>query len=158
MLLAEQDRSKWDRNMIRAGMEQLGLAARGGELTAYHLQTGIAMCHAVAVTYDETDWACIVSLYDHLTELHPSPLFSLNRAIALSMLHGPQAGLDAVSGLLAEEALGKYPYLPAALAELYMRQGNTGMAKHFFERAFACASTEPERQFLRGHVLRCGPD
>src|SRR5213595_2398229 len=97
--LEEQDRTRWDQAMIARGMSQLQESATGGQISEYHLQAGIAACHATAVDYQSTDWARILSLYDRLLEFDDSPVVALNRAVAVANIHGPHAGLQTVTAI-----------------------------------------------------------
>src|SRR5205823_2726691 len=97
--LPEQDRARWDAGAIARGMQHLDAAATGDALTVYHIEAGIAACHAAASRYEDTDWANIVDLYDALITIKPTPVVALNRAIAVSRLRGPAAGLAAVDAI-----------------------------------------------------------
>lgn len=152
LLLAEQDRSAWDRKMIVEGFRHLDLAARGDQLSAYHLEAGIAAVHA---SDGETDWPQILRLYNALLEIKPSPVVALNRAVALAMVEGPEAGL----GALATIRLDNYYLLPAAQGELCARAGRTDEAMEAFGRALAMVCPDPVRRRLTERVrgLSCGP-
>lgn len=147
--LAEQDRSLWDRSLIDRGLRSLDRAAAGDTLTAFHLEAGIAACHAVAPRYDDTDWARIVDLYDTLVVLKPTPIVALNRAIALSRLHGPRAGIAAIETIADDPLLARYYLLPATLGELASESGDLVRAAEHFRAALACECTGPERRFLQ---------
>src|SRR5437773_10813803 len=103
--LEEQDRKLWDQTMIARGMSHLREAAAGGEISEYHLQAGIAACHATAADYQSTDWARILALYDRLMEFDDSPVVALNRAVAVANVHGPKAGLETVRAICDRERL-----------------------------------------------------
>ena len=154
-LLADQDRGRWDRALIERGLYELSHAAEGSELTEYHLQAGIAACHSIAPTYESTEWSKILSLYDSLLELAPSPVVVLNRAVAVSMIHGPQAGLDELCGLESDPFLGRYYLFNAARAELYSRKGDLERAETFFRQALELPCTGPERRFLEKKLAGC---
>ncbi len=129
VLLLDQDRRRWDRVLISRGLAALARAERlGGALGPYALQAAIAACHARAATAEETDWARIVALYDALAQLQPSPVVELNRAVAVSMAYGPQAGLDLVDALGEEPALAGYHLLPSVRGELLARLGRSAEA------------------------------
>ena len=149
ILLADQNRGKWDRLLIQHGLAALNraetLATRRGP---YTLQATIAACHARARTADETDWPRIAALYLALSNLNPSPVVELNRAVALSMAFGPQAGLDLVDGLVDEPALKNYHLLPSVRADFLTRLGRLEEAKVEFERAAAMTRNERERALL----------
>lgn len=148
LLLADQDRSLWDRGMTGEGYRHLARATAGSELSAYHLEAGIAAEHARAPTYEATDWARIVELYDLLLAVAPSPVAALNRAVALSMTEGEAAGLAALDALEGHPALARYHLLPAARASLLARLGDTAGAAEAYRRALALPCSGPERRFL----------
>jgi len=149
VLLADQDRTRWDRLLINHGLAALqrseALARQRGP---YALQAAIAACHARAPTADETDWPRIAALYLALAQLTPSPVIELNRAVALSMALGPQAGLDIVDRLVDEPALKSYHLLPGVRADLLTKLGRLDEAKLEFERAAALTRNERERALL----------
>jgi RNA polymerase sigma-70 factor (ECF subfamily) len=149
VLLADQDRTRWDRLLINHGLAALqrseALAPQRGP---YALQAAIAACHARAATADETDWPRIAALYLALAQLTPSPVIELNRAVALSMALGPQAGLDIVDRLVDEPALKSYHLLPGVRADLLTKLGRLDEAKLEFERAAALTRNERERSLL----------
>ena len=121
LLLSEQDRTRWDPRLIDEGIALLTDALRRRPPTRYAVEAAIAAVHAEAPTWQDTDWAEIVGLYDVLLQLWPSPVVELNRAVALGLRDGPQAGLDALTPLFAEPALAAYGYLSAARAD-FLRQ------------------------------------
>ena len=123
LLLAEQDRSRWDRDMIAEGTALVPGALRGGCPGRFGVQAAIAALHAEAPSYAETDWRQIVQLYDVLLEVWPSPVVALNRAVALAMAEGPETGLAQIQELEADGRLAGYRYLPAAKADLLRRLG-----------------------------------
>ncbi|TKK89369.1 sigma-70 family RNA polymerase sigma factor [Herbidospora galbida] len=147
--LHEQDRGRWDRLRIRRGFTAM-LRARelGGPPGPYLLQAAIAVCHAQAPTAEETDWAQIVSLYELLVRLTPTPVVRLNRAMAVGMARGPRAGLDLTEDLTADPALRNYHLLPAVRADLLLRLGRAEPARREFLRAAALADNAAERAFL----------
>ncbi|MEX0171288.1 sigma-70 family RNA polymerase sigma factor [Streptomyces sp. LMG1-1-1.1] len=148
--LHEQNRGRWDPLLIRRGFTAM-LRAReaGGTPGVYVLQAAIAVCHAQARTAEETDWARIASLYEALARLLPTPIVRLNRAVALGMAYGPQAGLDVVDALLADPALRDYHLLPSVRGDLLARLGRHQEARTEFHRAAALTRNEAERAFLR---------
>jgi RNA polymerase sigma-70 factor, ECF subfamily len=147
VLLLEQDRSRWDRLGINRGLAALQRARDlGGERGPYALQASIAACHARAFRSEETDWAEIVGLYGVLAEVMPSPVVELNRAVAISMAYGPQAGLDLVDQLTAEPSLRNYHLLPSVRGDLLRKLGREAEARAEFARAAALATNERERQ------------
>jgi predicted RNA polymerase sigma factor len=149
ILLAEQDRTRWDRLLISRGLAALGRAeALARPLGPYTLQAAIAACHARARTLEETDWPRIVALYDALVELTGSPVVELNRAVAVGMAFGPAAGLELVESLTGEPALADYHLLPSVRGDLLERLGHRREAREAFERAAALARNRRERDVL----------
>jgi len=146
--LAEQDRSLWDQPSIARGLQHLDAAASGDTLTVYHLEAGIAACHAVAPRYDDTDWPRIADLYDSLIVMKPTPIVALNRAIALSRVHGPGAGLAAVEAIAGDAVLARYYLLHATMGELALETGARDRAAECFRAALECECSEPEHRFL----------
>ena len=147
VLLLDQDRTRWDRLLINRGLAALQKALdQGGERGPYVLQAAIAACHARAFRPDETDWPRIVTLYGVLAEVMPSPVVELNRAVAVSMAYGPQAGLELVDQLAAEPALRGYHLLPSVRGDLLRKLGRASEAQLEFARAAALTSNERERQ------------
>ncbi len=147
-LLAEQDRSLWDRRMIYLAYKYLDTAAEGDEFTEYHLQAAIAACHTAASSYELTDWAEIVRLYDLLLALNPSPVIALNRAVAIAKWKGPEAGIRAVEDICRHPAMQHYYLLPATLGELWREIGDDEKAADFYRQALHRPCSEPERRFL----------
>jgi len=157
VLLADQDRRLWDRALIGRALGHLERCATGERATAYHLEAGIAACHAMAPSYAETDWAQILALYDDRLALAPSPVVVLNRAVALSMVEGPRAGIEALAQVAADTRLRDYYLLPATLADLWLRCGEPQAAAAFYRRALELSCSEPERRFLLRRLAACEP-
>jgi RNA polymerase sigma-70 factor (ECF subfamily) len=155
--LAEQDRSLWDASAIARGLQHLDAAAAGDTLTVYHLEAGIAACHAMATRYEDTDWANIVELYDSLIAIKPTPIVALNRAIAISRLRGARAGLAAVDAIAGDPLLARYYLLHATLGELALECGDRDRAADGFAAALACECSEPERRFLERRLQHVTP-
>jgi len=156
ILLAAQDRRRWDHLLIRRGLDALARAeALPGPLGPYALQAAIAACHARAASTDATDWARIVALYDALTQTAPSPVIALNRAVAVAMAFGAAAALELVDGLLTEPALARYHLLPAVRGDLLMRLDRCPEARAEFQRAAALAGNARERALLLDHAATC---
>ncbi|GGN22266.1 RNA polymerase sigma-70 factor (ECF subfamily) [Actinoplanes campanulatus] len=148
-LLADQDRSLWDAALIAEGAALLTGALRGGPPTRYAVEAAIAAVHAEAPTWADTDWTEIVQLYGVLSRIWPgSPVVALNRAVAVGMRDGPQAGLDALEPLLGEPALAGYGYLSAARADLLRRLGRLPEAAAAYREALLLTANEVERAFL----------
>jgi predicted RNA polymerase sigma factor len=148
VLLLDQDRSRWDRLLIRRGLAALDRAAGCGSLGPYALQAAIAACHATALTPDATDWARIAALYDALSQLLPSPIVELNRAVALGMAYGPAEGLALADQLLEEPRLASYHLLPSVRGDLLARLDRHAEARAEFERAASLTQNERERTLL----------
>lgn len=148
ILLEEQDRSLWDRHQIAEGAALVEQALRTRRFGSYTLQAAISAVHAEALSAAETDWAQIVGLYDVLARLEPSPVIRLNRAVAVAMRDGPEAGLRLIDAILAQGELSDYYLAHSARAELCRRLGRTVDACASYERALALTLQEPERRFL----------
>jgi RNA polymerase sigma factor (sigma-70 family) len=161
VLLTDQDRSRWDRLLIRRGLaaleraRTLAVAARQ-PLGPYALQAAIAACHARAASAQDTDWSSIVALYDALAQAVPSPVVHLNRAVAVSMAFGPGAALEIVDALRSDAALREYPWLPSVRADLLARLGRHDEARAELMRAAELARNARERELLlqRAATLR----
>jgi RNA polymerase sigma-70 factor (ECF subfamily) len=157
VLLADQDRSRWDRLLVQRGLAGLQRAVElSRALGPYSLQAAIAACHARARTFEATDWARIVALYDALTALTGSPVVELNRAVAVAMAFGPDAGLELVDALTTEPALSGYHLLPSVRGDLLVRLGRLGEAREEFVRAADLCDNDPERELLLSRALACG--
>ena len=148
ILLADQDRSLWNRGMIAEAGRLVADAMRSGRPGVYTVQAAIAALHAEAETAEATDWVEIVGLYDLLMRLDPSPVIALNRAVAVAMRDGPDAGLRLIEGILESGELTSYHLAHAARADLYRRLGRKNEAKGAYVEALRLARQEPERRFL----------
>ena len=149
ILLLDQNRAQWDRLLIRRGLAALEHAERlGGANGFYALQAAIAACHARALTADQTDWHRIATLYERLMTVAPSPVIDLNRAVAVGMASGPQAGLAIVDRLKREHSLATYPWLPSVRGDLLLKLGRREEARAEFERAAALTQNERDRALL----------
>ncbi|QCQ92958.1 RNA polymerase sigma factor [Rhodococcus sp. SGAir0479] len=158
VLLADQDRRRWDRGAITRGRTALTRAdALGRGRGAYALQAAIAECHAVAASVGDTDWERIVLLYEALGRLAPSPVVELNRAAAVSMAVGPAAALEIVDSIVADGRLAGYRFLPATRAELLTRLGRTAEARVEFAAAARLTANERERRLLLDRVAAMSP-
>jgi RNA polymerase sigma-70 factor (ECF subfamily) len=146
--LEDQDRSLWNRELIAEGISLVHRALLSGRFGSYTLQAAIAAVHAVAPSVESTDWAQIVSLYDMLLEAGPSPVVELNRAIAVAMRDGSEAGLALVDALLDRGELADYQPAHAVRADLNRRLGRSDEAAASYRRALELARQEPERRFL----------
>ena len=149
ILLLDQDRGRWDSLQIRRGLKALARAHElGGAGGFYALQAAIVACHARAATAAETDWRRIAGLYGDLAAMSPSPIVELNRAVAVGMAEGPEAGREIVEGLMAEPALKSYHLLPSVRGDLLAKLGRHAEARAAFEAAAALAGNSRERDFL----------
>ena len=153
--LEEQDRTRWDQTMIARGMLRLNQSATGVEISQYHLEAGIAACHATAIDFQTTDWERILSLYDRLMGVDASPVIALNRAVALANVHGPQEGLKAVLAIRDRDKLAAYYLFYSVIGELEMRMNNRESATEQFRKAFDLAETKSERAFLLKRLQQC---
>ena len=156
VLLLDQDRSRWDWVLVHRGIAALERAeALGNGFGPYALQAAIAACHARARTADETDWERIAALYDALAQLTPSPVVELNRAVALAMAFGPEAGLELVDALVEEGSLEGYHLLPSVRGELLSKLGRLAEAGEEFERAAALTRNSRVRELLLQRAAVC---
>ena len=157
VLLLEQDRGRWDHLLIARGLAALARAeSLGGALGPYALQAAIASCHARAHRAEDTDWTRIAALYDALGQLAPSPVVELNRAVAVSMAFGPEAGLQVVDTLSDEPALARYHLLPAVRGDLLRKLGRETEARAEFSRAAELTRNERERRLLLDRARGAG--
>jgi RNA polymerase sigma-70 factor (ECF subfamily) len=155
VLLADQDRHKWDRGMIGAGFRSLERACTGTRQTEYHLQAGIAAAHAAALSYEDTNWEQVLRLYDRLSEANPSPVVELNRAVAVAQIEGAAAGIQIARGVEGHPALRDYYLLPATLGDLFARLEVWDVATAYFERAITLPCSDPEKRFLQKQRRYC---
>jgi RNA polymerase sigma-70 factor, ECF subfamily len=152
ILLENQDRSLWNREQIAEGVALLEKALKSRRFGAYTLQAAIAAVHAEAESTAATDWQQIVSLYNQLVRIHPSPVAQLNRAVAIAMCEGPEAGLAHIDAVLEHGELANYYLAHSARADMYRRLGRTAEARASYEKALALTQQEPERQFLQERI------
>jgi RNA polymerase sigma-70 factor (ECF subfamily) len=155
MPLFEQNRDLWDAKRVAEGLRLLDLSARGDQITEYHLEAAIASIHAGARRPEDTDWAAIVSLYDQLLLIRPSPVVALNRAIAVAQHEGAARGLEEIASIDDRERLARYPFYPAALGDLELRCGRRDLARDHFREAAALARSPIERRFLERRAAAC---
>ncbi len=149
VLLADQDRARWDRLLLQRGLAELDRAEElSNGLGPYTLQAAIAGCHARATSFEATDWPRIVALYDGLAALTGSPVVELNRAVAVGFAFGPEAGLEVVDSLAEERALRDYHLLPSVRGDLLLKVGREAEARAEFARAAELCTNEPERELL----------
>jgi len=152
ILLENQDRSLWNREQIAEGVALVEKALSSRRFGPYTLQAAIAAVHAEAESTAVTDWPQIVALYNQLVQIQPSPVVYLNRAVAIAMRDGPEAGLTHIDALLEQGELANYYLAHSARAELYRRLGRTAEARSSYEKALALTQQEPERQFLQARI------
>ena len=152
-MLLDQDRALWDQLLIRRGLASLERAETlGNQRGPYTLQAAIAACHARALIPTETNWARIVQLYSELAQIVPSPVVELNRAVAVAMAFGPQAGLEFVDALTSEPLLQGYHLLPSVRGDLLTKLGRFDEARAEFERAASMTHNARERELLLGRA------
>lgn len=152
ILLEYQDRSLWNREQIAEGVALLEKALKSHRFGSYTLQAAIAAVHAEAKSVAETDWRQIVALYDQLVQMLPSPVVQLNRAVAIAMCDGPEAGLKHIDALLEQGELVNYYLAHSARADMYRRLGRTDEARCSYEKALTLTQQQPERQFLQERI------
>jgi RNA polymerase sigma-70 factor (ECF subfamily) len=152
ILLENQDRSLWNREQIAEGVAWLEKALKSRRFGSYTLQAAIAAVHAEAESVALTDWRQIVALYNRLVRIQPSPVVQLNRAVAIAMRDGPEAGLTHIDAVLEHGELANYYLAHSARADMYRRLGRTAEARSSYEKALALTQQEPERQFLQERI------
>ncbi|HKD54279.1 MAG TPA: DUF6596 domain-containing protein [Steroidobacteraceae bacterium] len=155
--LADQDRSKWDLELLGEGLKLLDMSATGSSLSEFHVEAAIAAFHAAATHTANTDWVAIASLYDTLMSLRPSPVVALNRAIAVAQRDGPERGLDEIRSIAERDRLARYPFYFAALGEFELQRGRPEAAREHFRCALNLARSPAERQFLDRRASACNP-
>jgi RNA polymerase sigma-70 factor (ECF subfamily) len=153
--LKEQDRSAWNQGMMARGLFHLGQSAAGDQLTAYHLQAGIAACHCAAVDYASTDWPQILSLYDRLIQMDNSPVVALNRAVAIAQIHGPQAGIDALEAIKNRQSLETYYLFYAVQAEFESQLKDYEAAAKHLRKALEFIELKSEQSLLSKRLRDC---
>jgi RNA polymerase sigma-70 factor (ECF subfamily) len=150
--LEKQDRSLWNRKQIAEGIALVERALASRRFGSYTLQAAIAAVHAEAESAAATDWPQIVALYDQLVRIQPSPVVALNRAVAIAMRDGPEAGLAQIDAILQQGELANYYLAHSARADMYRRLGRPAEARSAYEKALALTQQEPERQFLQDRI------
>jgi len=150
--LADQDRSQFDQALAEAGLRLLEHTATGPEVTNYHVEAAIAWVHTSAQRTEDTDWATIISLYDKLMAIRPSPIVALNRAIAIAQHDGLQRGLDEINTIQDSERLAKYPFYHAALGELEIGGGHLEDALKHYAVALKLARNPMEQSFFEHRI------
>jgi RNA polymerase sigma factor (sigma-70 family) len=155
LLLEEQDRSLWDEELINAGISYFQKAMQDNSPGIYQLQAAIAYQHASAPSFQQTNWAIILQLYDLLCRSYPSPVAELNRAVALSFVHGIPEAINAIHKISNKEKLDEYYLLPATLGEMYYRMNEKEKAGGFFKQAIALTKSQAEKKLLERKLQRC---
>jgi len=153
--LAGQDRSSWNQELVAEGLGLLELSASGTAISAYHVEAAIASVHATAARTEDIDWRTIVSLYDQLMKMAPSPIVALNRDIAIAQADGPERGLAEVHAAVDGQRLSTYPFYPAALGEFELRLGRSAAAREHFRAARALTRNQMERHFIDQRLRAC---
>jgi RNA polymerase sigma-70 factor (ECF subfamily) len=153
--LFDQDRSQWDSQLVAEGQRFLNLSATGPDLTEYHVEAAIAWVHATAISMAETNWKHIVSLYELLMRIRPSPVVALNRAIAIGQHEGPARGLEEIRAIADRDRLARYPFYFAAIGEFEFRSRRYDISEQQFRRALAVARNPMEREFLQRRISAC---
>jgi RNA polymerase sigma-70 factor (ECF subfamily) len=155
LLMEEQDRSRWDHQLIRRAQDYLHQSAEGTVVSAYHLEAGIAYHHCTAPTYAETNWSAILRLYDALLTLHRSPVYLLNRAIVVAQIDGPAAGIHALDEAGQDNALRHYHLFDSTLGELFRRAGDRTRARQHLEAARQKTSSPFDQELIDRRLAQC---
>src|SRR5262245_54988125 len=156
LLLEDQDRARWDYELIARGIHYLNQSASGERISRYHLEAAIAAQHSLAPSFAETNWAAILTLYDDLIRVHPSPIHELNRAIAVAQQAGPDAGIKAIQEIQDSSHLEDYHLFHATLGELHRRAGRTVEARECFQTALRYTDSLSEQHLLERKLHECG--
>jgi predicted RNA polymerase sigma factor len=154
LLLKDQDRGKWNTTLINKGIFHLEESTSGDQMSKYQLEAGIAYEHARAASYALTNWKNILQCYDLICRFYPSPIVELNRAIAISELHGPAEGIKAIEGIAQLSSLKKYYLLPATLGELHLQLKQHELANQYFAEAIQLTSSAAEKKLLQQKMKR----
>jgi len=154
--LFDQDRSLWDQKLVNEGLQLLDRSATGSDLSEYHVEAAIAAVHATAPSVQSTNWEEIVSLYDTLMTIRPTPVVALNRAIAVGQRDGPELGIKGLREIRDSERLAKYPFYHAAFGEFELQAGRRRSAHEHFSTALALSRNPQERHFFHQRVESCG--
>ncbi len=152
LLLKEQNRSLWNCDYVRMGLEMLDESVTAEELSVYHLQAGIAREHMIAPSYERTNWNNILHLYDVLYQLNPSPVVALNRAIVVGEIFGPKAGIEAIEKIPEKNTIEKYYLLPATLGEFHHKMHEPVKAKEYFLQAMCLTQSMAEKNLLQKKI------
>jgi RNA polymerase sigma-70 factor (ECF subfamily) len=155
LLLSQQDRSLWDKELIKSGIHFFEESMTDGPYHSYQLQAAIALQHATAPAYEQTDWGIILNLYNALCKTNPSPVTYLNRAIVIAELEGPEKAMDAINKIPELEKLKEYYLLPATIGELYLRENKYSEAKKHLLEAIQLTQSPTERKLLEHKLEQC---
>ena len=155
LLLEDQDRARWNQDLIARARWFLDLSAEGKIISTFHLEAGIAMLHSTAPSFAQTQWTAILRLYDRLLSMQPSAIYQLNRAIVLAHLEGPAAGIRVVESLADDPSLRRYHLVDATLGELYRRSGDLARAREHLKRARDATQSACERDLLDRRLAAC---
>ncbi|MCI0453466.1 MAG: hypothetical protein L0Y68_00545 [Candidatus Dadabacteria bacterium] len=155
LLLEQQDRSLWDRSKISTALFHLHKSANGNDITEYHLQAAISLYHSLAEDYTSTDWKQILSLYDIYLKLNDSPVVALNRAIALSKVYGPKAGVDAIHKISNLKALKSYHLFYSTLGNLHLQLNEYRESLINYQKAFELSKVKAEQSFYKKKIKVC---
>lgn len=155
LVLKEQDRSLWDREMISEGLFHLQKSVGSEVVTEYHLQAAISACHSIAESYESTDWKQILSLYNAYSKLNRSPIIALNRAIAVSKVHGPKAGIDEINKINDLKTLESYHLFYSALGDMNLQSGNNKEALKNYQKALELSTVKAEQSFYQKRIKLC---
>jgi predicted RNA polymerase sigma factor len=154
--LSDQDRALWDQQLMSEGLQLLDQSATGSNLSEYHVEAAIAAVHATAPSMQETNWAEIVSLYDTLIKIRPTPIVALNRAIAIGQRDGPERGIEALQTIDHSERLAKYPFYHAAFGEFELKRIQPEAARGHFSVALGLARNNIDRRFFAQRIETAG--
>lgn len=155
LLLSEQDRELWDRELLERGFRSFERSIAGDEQSAYHVEAAIAAQHCMAEKYEDTDWTAILSLYDVLLRIKPSPVVALNRSVAVAFVRGPEAALEELTAIENDPLMRDYFHLPAVMGSLHRMSGRNEEAARFYQEALSRDCSRPERRFLRRLLEAC---
>jgi RNA polymerase sigma-70 factor (ECF subfamily) len=155
LLLEDQDRTKWNQDLLARARWALDRSATGQTISSFHLEAGIALLHCSAPSFEETDWRSILRLYDALVRMQASPIYQLNRGIVLAHIDGPAAGIRAIEALKDDPSLRNYHLLDATLGELYRRTGDMARARQHLQWARNATRSVCERALLEQRIAAC---
>lgn len=155
ILLEDQDRRLWDKALIKKGFSFLSRSANRNEISEYHIEAAIAGQHCLAKNFGETDWTSILSLYEHLEKIKPSPVIALNKTIVIGKIEGPQRSIELLHQLENDKTLSTYFLLPASLGEFYLKVDDKGKAREYFQKAKSLTCSKAENEVLDKKIRAC---